>query len=1193
MKPRQKIAAIRSLQRKRIARRMRVAEEKRREQARCRTEAEAPGPVDALEDVVTAAIERVTRRRFLQRAGGAGLAAGLSPLMTSCGSDRDPEPAAPAGKEARTLFFNLAHEDYAGRTYTLTGGGRTYVLTPVAARPDVLARERAGNQFLRNVPDDQITHHVEDVVTPGDTVTLFYVSSDLDPVAGTWSMSSTHLQIPMSASPHAYRLARMRFPSGPLPLSAKRKLYGMPGAQTEQDMREERVLVDAASHAATLVGMHPDLLSLDANSANNIHSNHIDTSIDVVLLAELLRRSQFATANPQLVHDTPNPTGWGTLVPVMNTGPTGIAGPVKNVNGTHRGRIQYQPILHPMVASRVGPATGSLTPAVKNDASLIGDVTGVDPTNPGTPPAGSNWYRHDGATNVDQSPGKAVGDANVVMTLKQPGPQNGLQLFTSVSQSGSGAPVVSLTMLNWYVRFLGVYLQFLDDKEPPNVLALASIPEYAAGTIISGHDANDSMDTDTGMFVTVLSPIFTILGIPTVPGFVQPSFTVPQSAHTVRILSSGLSFGTSNPYPETVLAGAIMTGIINYGVTALLAAAGAAAGLSLLMKVVVVPFVSALARELVVAITEAINDKGIFTAAFWEAQGLATAKYLLGFGVGKAVGALVSYIVGDITVSVLEDSIPVAGLIMLAISVAAGLANILETSIELAYSPWTYVDDLVFTHDLSVTLQPDPNDQTFPKAADHYKVTALFDDGTPHVQVMPLTSFVPPLPPVKFSAVPLGGQVNVSVSFYQAGTATTVDTLLGKGTTGRVANDVATPVPPLPIQELKFPIGPATTYRHRQKTTVDPGTGNHVWSTTAPPPTQNASNPLCGGAGTICGYRGITVRQGTSVPPREGYVGYAWQSANSDPKKAPSCFGNGSGQLDQIANLDTANAATGYAVTSCGISQPGVRVAYNLLSHGSANFYLDSTNPNAPIVRQITLEPAPAFDGPASNRAWGVFNFLPDVLLLHPAGHLVSINSAVHKMETHRIPPTFKTDAAAQVSLVAQVKCGQGTLPGLMTSPVGAAVTADGTILVVEAGDVQAKTPVPNRIQALDIGGNPVRYFTGQASPYFLSLTETSNLAGWRHLDIAAEFGGLVYLLSYNINSYVYRLDIYHPAQTGSIPISTTSNINAARLAVDFWRNVYTLNYEVLPLAAPGLTEPTVSLWVPTQSCTGAGCTPS
>ncbi len=59
------------------------------------------------------------------------------------------------------------------------------------------------------------------------------------------------------------------------------------------------------------------------------------------------------------------------------------------------------------------------------------------------------------------------------------------------------------------------------------------------------------------------------------------------------------------------------------------------------------------------------------------------------------------------------------------------------------------------------------------------------------------------------------------------------------------------------------------------------------------------------------------------------------------------------------------------------------------------------------------------------------------------------------------------------------------------------------------------------------------------------------------------------------------------------MPVSTTTNINAAKLAVDFWRNVYTLNYEVLPLSGPGRTEPTVSLWVPSQSCTGADCVPS
>ena len=64
----------------------------------------------------------------------------------------------------------------------------------------------------------------------------------------------------------------------------------------------------------------------------------------------------------------------------------------------------------------------------------------------------------------------------------------------------------------------------------------------------------------------------------------------------------------------------------------------------------------------------------------------------------------------------------------------------------------------------------DPGDGTFPENADHYIVTALFDDGTPHVQIQTLTRPVPAtVPPVVFNAVPLGGQVNVSVAFYQRG----------------------------------------------------------------------------------------------------------------------------------------------------------------------------------------------------------------------------------------------------------------------------------------------------------------------------------------------------------------------------------------------------------------------------------------
>ena len=85
------------------------------------------------------------------------------------------------------------------------------------------------------------------------------------------------------------------------------------------------------------------------------------------------------------------------------------------------------------------------------------------------------------------------------------------------------------------------------------------------------------------------------------------------------------------------------------------------------------------------------------------------------------------------------------------------------------------------------------------------------------------------------------------------------------------------------------------------------------------------------------------------------------------------------------------------------------------------------------------------------------------------------------------------------------------------------------------------------------------------------------------YLDLAVEYTGFMYVLSYNLGTNVYRLDIYHPSQATTSPISKTMNVNAGKLTVDFWRNVYTLNYEVLQ-SSMGQAEPSVSLWVPSNA---------
>jgi hypothetical protein len=237
------------------------------------------------------------------------------------------------------------------------------------------------------------------------------------------------------------------------------------------------------------------------------------------------------------------------------------------------------------------------------------------------------------------------------------------------------------------------------------------------------------------------------------------------------------------------------------------------------------------------------------------------------------------------------------------------------------------------------------------------------------------------------------------------------------------------------------------------------------------------------------------------------------------------------------------------------------------------NYYLDSTA-GLNVLRQIQLDP-PAISDPRAGLAWGKFNLQPDDILLHPSGAVVTINAATSRMESLKLPQTALPDAEAAVQLQAHLHAGQGTRPGLFSAPTVATITAEGVILIVEAGN--------NRIHAVDAAANPLPLFRRQPEPYFLNFSATGG-AGTQYLDVAAEFSGFIYVLS--SSSSVYRLDIYHAEQTGTEPISTTTGFYAAKVTVDYWRNVYSLNYEVLmingALPPKNVTEPSISQWVPT-----------
>jgi hypothetical protein len=94
------------------------------------------------------------------------------------------------------------------------------------------------------------------------------------------------------------------------------------------------------------------------------------------------------------------------------------------------------------------------------------------------------------------------------------------------------------------------------------------------------------------------------------------------------------------------------------------------------------------------------------------------------------------------------------------------------------------------------------------------------------------------------------------------------------------------------------------------------------------------------------------------------------------------CASGGQGQFDLLANLSTSDdPQSGYVTSPCGLPD-GAQVAYTLMNHPAANFYLDSA---AGIVRQVRLDQR-RVRPPGAKRAWGKLNLESTALLLHPAG---------------------------------------------------------------------------------------------------------------------------------------------------------------------------------------------------------------
>jgi len=1058
----------------------------------------------------------------------------------------------------RTLFFDFRHETDADEaTYHLIVGGRRHPLLRAHEQSGVLAQARQTNTFLRNVPGESVTHVIPSLISPGNEIQIGYVMKNRDLTSGLWSMTSMFFVIPLAAVRAAHQFVVQ---SGqPLTVSAKRMRYGLPAARTEQDFLEEEALADISDHATALISFHPEVLSGHPGSAAYIQKHLVQRNAAAFELSETIM--SLKEALPEQVPGTKNEMGWATLVPYRDDDDQ----PLRADKGSNQGLILYNTEWHPTVQRQAGAAIKSVLQKAKDDTSLGADITSAIGGGARPPLDGTIWHRRDGITSVEQS-----GDIEAAQTpssdalvITPSTPFAGYSCDATIA-AGNGNPMVTLKLDNWYVRWLGIWVEFIGSNGPIH-----------AADLTEPYFRNALFHTDTEVLLAALSPEWTIYGIPIEESSLSLTFPFPfaDGATSAHVIASGLGIG-SQTRADTIGFGEGLTVVFNLLVPTAMLALGAAQSLDPLLKTL-----KGLMQDqnlLVNAVTKVFLGSG--DAGFIKSIGIifgkALARQAAQIFLKRVVEEITVYVIAD----VLVDCIPIVGQIVEAIGALGTVATLAETSAEVATSPWTYESTLTPIHDVAVKIVPDTanGDITTPDGATVCVVTALFDSGaTPRVVRKNLTAPVASID-VHYTGIPLGQNITVSAGFYQGSPDDPHHTLLGQATSGLVPNTMDT-VPDLVIKRIIHPILPSTSYAHVRKTVLDP-TDKHAWSltTTAPAETQDpasGSNLCQNQAGSLCEFRGITVRQPSAVS--RGFLGYAWHGFGT------GC-GGGSGDFDRLSNVNTAQDAAedGYATVPCGLGS-GARIAYSLLGQSDANFYVDP-DPRPPaniprLIRRVALGTTPSFDDPTSNQAWGQLNFASDALLLHPTGIIVSVSNANHRLETLAVPAAAVTDEAASTDLLANVHGGEGTRPGLLSFPIAAAVSPGGVILVLELGN--------NRIQAFDVGGNSVPFFKKLPDPHFLTLTATA-VPNTNYLDMAVEHTGFIYVLSFNdgTSPFTYRLDIYSPDQSGTAPISTTQGFNAARIAVDFWRNVYALNYEVLKKqdgTLPELTEPSVSEWGP------------
>jgi len=756
------------------------------------------------------------------------------------------------------------------------------------------------------------------------------------------------------------------------------------------------------------------------------------------------------------------------------------------------------------------------------------------------------WTSQQGIAPGGSSGGAAASDTQ--WTLDQVAPRFGVTV-PSISFNYSDN-TFQLQLANEYARHLAVYVEFM---------AEGKVIQPSRWTSQLPAQLPASFETDTLKYLGVLGPTNHVAGMSMTAKATNISFPLPAGATSARLLFGGMGAQPSGSVVEAV--GTILTAVLDQAIPAIaFTAQQTQPSLDLSAW-----FNSVLADDDLV--NEVIAAGGFLISAGtapWTALVTKIPVLLLGTSLPK----LAANIGKNVGSEAIDNAAPFLGWAAQGFEAFSSPSALSQTISEVLATPATITLDLspIIAANLNATVLPDPARNEWPDAADHYSVIATFSGGLTRqaTGVMPAGSTTQALV-LSFPNVPMDEGVALSVSIYAknnwlCGAGQTTATI--SQATGSATFDVR-----LNIFENRIGLSAATQYSHKRKLVYDPTAQQHLWQPGPAPSTVWFGSTDCPSSGNfLCRLVGITLNEKAIM------LGYAWQASGQG--LLPCGQSSGGGQLYSFQNIGVPTPQAALKFPTCGFFLPSSLVYQRSgpddePARGNVyNFYLDShtTAPGiAYQVRGVKLDATTPFNL-SQTESWGAF-IEADLaaFVVHPKGYVIGVSYGSSKMEILQLPSGPITDADAPKAVMTS---GPGALAGLLKGPIAVDVTGDGVVLVLEQDN--------SRIQAFDVYGNPVPYFPNHSPFAPLQAEQPAPV----YLDMSVTDDGWIYVLSYvNTGSKAtdYRLDLY--TSSGAF-LSRTIGVNGAKIVVDSWRRVYTLNYESF-LGPGSRTEPSISQWIP------------